>query len=270
MFVRIFDIQSNSYFKSEVYAVINSGWYEKQLVVFFSDSGSYLKFFDYLDKSDPKNPKAMINSIFSGVSRSDFEWIYKRTDSVDKQLEDYAELLSDDVRFFEYRGYSWIYDDKKLLAELLQGGVVSTKGFESKILDSDAHKLKGWNYIETQQDTDFFLEQTISLHDSELKELTYVSGSYVDENNSMHCTDSERRVTMIFESQWCRPVEMVFEGVTKLNLRPSSDNYTSNVYGATLLLHNTAVFFCDDALEDIDESYDGTWVKAYNLRWRFL
>lgn len=269
MFVRVFDSQSNTYFKSEVYAVINSGWYEKQLVVFPSDNNNYFKFFDYLDKSDPKTPKALINAILSSDCHSDFEWIYKRTDDVDKQLEDYTGLLDDDVRFFEYRGYSWIYQDKQLLTKLLKGGIVSTKGFEHQMLDSNAYKLEGWRYIETQQDIEFILEQTSSFHDSVLKDLNYISGAYVDEKNSMYCSDSERRVTIHFESQWCRPIEMIFEGVTALNLRPSSDNYSSNIYGATLLLQNASVFFCDDTINDIDELYIGTWVKAYSLRWRF-
>jgi len=28
-----------------------------------------------------------------------------------------------------------------------------------------------------------------------------------------------------FDSQWCRSIEMGFEGVTALNLRPCHDNY---------------------------------------------
>ena len=270
MFVRIFDMQLNTYFKSEVYAVINSGWYEKQLVVFPSGGDSYFKFFDYLDKSDPKEPKVLINSILSNGFHSDFEWIHQKSDNVDKQLEDYMGLLGSDIRFFEFKGYSWIYNDKQLLAKLLKGDTISTKDFEHQMLDSNAHKIEGWHYIEKQQDIDFILEQTSGFHDSVLKDLSYISGAYVDEKNSMFCTDSERQVAMRFDSQWSRPIEMIFEGVTALNLRPSSDNYSSNIYGATLQLQNASVFFCDDTINAIDELYTGTWVKAYSLRWRFV
>ena len=270
MLVRVFDIQSNTYFKSEVYAIINSGWYEKRLVVFSSGNERYFKFFDYLDKSDSKNPKVLINSILYDDFHSDFAWINQRTDTVDKQLEDYLGLLNNDIRFFEFRGYSWIYKDKQLLTKLLKGDMVSTKGFEHQLLDSNTYKLEGWHYIETQQDIDFILEQTRSFHDSVLKELNYISGAYVDETNSMHCSDSERRVIIHFDSQWCRPVEMIFEGVTALNLRPASDNQSSDIYGATLSLQDASVFFCDDTINDADEFYAGTWIKAYNLRWRFV
>jgi len=270
MFVRVFDQQSNTYFKSEVYAAINSGWYEKRLVVFSSGGDNYFKFFDFLDKSDPENLKVLINSISFSDFHSEFEWIHQRADAVDKQLEDYRSLLDDEILFFEYRGYSWIYRNKELLAKLLKGDMVLTKDFERKMLDPNAYKLEGWQYIETQQDVDFILEQTAVFHDSVLREVNYVSGSYVDEKNSMRCTDNERRVTMRFDSQWCRPIEMVFEGVTALNLRPASDNHSSNIFEATLLLQNAAVFFCDDTVNETDEAYTGTWIKAYGLRWRFV
>ena len=270
MLVRVFDIQSNTYFKSDVYAIINSGWYEKRLVVFSSGNDRYFKFFDYLDKSDAKAPKVLINSILSTGFHPDFDWVHQRVDDVDKQLEDYIGLLNDDIRFFEYRGYSWIYNNKQLLAELLNGGMVSSKGFEHQLIDSNDYKVEGWNYVETQQDIDSILEQTSAFHDSVLKELDYISGAYVDENNSMYCSDSERRIKVRFDSQWCRPIEMIFEGVTELNLRPASDNYSSNIYGATLLLQNASIFFCDDTIDDINELYTGTWIKAYSLRWRFV
>jgi len=270
MLARVFDIRSNTYFRSEVYAIINSGWYEKRLVVFSSGNERYFRFFDYLDKSDPQNPKALINSIFHDGFHSDFEWIHQRTNNVDKQLDDNLGLQNNDIRFFEYSGYSWIYEDKQLLTKLLKGDMVSTKGFEHQLRDSNTYKLEGWHYVETQQDIDFILEQTSSFHDSAIKELNYVSGAYVDGKNFLHCTDSERRVIMHVDSQLCRPVEMIFEGVTALNLRPASDNQSSSIYGVTLSLQDASVFFCDGAISGAEELYAGTWIKAYSLRWRFV
>lgn len=270
MFARVFDVQANVYFKSEIYAVINSGWYEKQLVVVSSDNGSYFKFFDYLDKSDTNKPKVLINAITSDGFNSDFECIYQRTDDVDKKLDEYSELLDDNIRFFEYRGYSWIYENKPLLLELLKGGSVLTKNYKQQMPTPNAYKLEGWFYIEKQQDIDFILEQTSAFHDSVLKELNYISGAYVDDKNSMYCADSKRQITVQFDSQWCHPIEMVFEGVTAMNLRPSSDNHTSNIYGASLFLQNASVFFCDEQMSDVDKTYNGTWIESYSLRWRFI
>jgi hypothetical protein len=129
--------------------------------------------------------------------------------------------------------------------------------------------LDGWSYIESQCDIDFILEQTCWFHDSVLRELNYVSGSYVDDKKHMFCTDSIRQVTMRFDSQQCRPIEMVFEGVSALNLRPHSDNYSSNLYGASLFLQNASIFFCEEQMDRIDKSYEGTWIESYSLRWRF-
>lgn len=63
MFVRVYDNLTDTYFKSEVYAVINPGWYEKRLVIVQTNEGEYFKIFDYLDKSNPQAPKALINLI---------------------------------------------------------------------------------------------------------------------------------------------------------------------------------------------------------------
>jgi len=87
MFVRVFDSQRNIYFKSEVYAVINSGWYEKQLVVFSVDGESYFEFFDYLDKSDFEAPKLLINSIVPHGISPVFEWIHKIVGMLTRNLK---------------------------------------------------------------------------------------------------------------------------------------------------------------------------------------
>jgi len=270
MFVRVYDSQQNIYFKSEVYAIINTGWYEKQLVVFSSGGDKYFKLFDYLEKSNPTAPVALISTIIPGSSVSSSEWMFKRSNDVDKKLNDYVGLLDTEIRFFEYRGYSWIYEDKILLTELLKGNAVSTKGYELQILAPNAYQLEGWNYIETQEGVNFLLEQTSGFHDSVMKELSYVSGSYVDDNKSMYCTDSTRTVTIRFDSQWCNSIEMVFEGVTALNLRPSADNHFSFIYSASLFLRNATIFFCDEHMDDIDKTYEGTWIESYSLRWRFF
>ena len=270
MLVRVFDSQTNIYFKTEVYAIVNGGWYEKQLVVFFIGNDSYFKLFDYLDKSNPSNAKVLINSIFDCGFYSEFECTYQKSGGVDECIEDYKGLLKNDVRFFEYRGYSWIYDNRKLLSRLLNGEIVSTKEFESRLIEANAYKKEGWNYVSTKEDIDFILEQTYSFHDSVLKSLDYVSGSFVGEDNAMRCFDSEKTVTMYFDSQWCDSLELVFEGVTVLNLRPSLDNYGSNIYQITLQIVDEQVYFYDGFVSNITDDYEGTWTKSYCLRWRFI
>jgi len=270
MFVRVFDNVSNAYFKSAVYAVLNGGWYEKQLVVFSFDGDKYFKLIDYLEKEDPSNPVVLINTIIPSFPKSAPEWMFKRSNDVDQILEDYNGLLNADIRFFEYRGYPWIYEDKHLLTELLNGKMVSIEKYKHLLITDDHYQNEGWHYIETQEDINFVLEQTSWFHDSVITKLNYVSGSYVDEHNTMHCTDSIRRLDIYVNSQWCKSIQMVFEGVTAFNLRPSADNHTSFIFDASLFLKDAIIFFCDGTLDHADKSYDGTWVESYSLRWKFL
>ncbi len=269
MLVRVFDQQRNTYFKSEVYATVNLGIYEKCLVVLSTEAGRYFKLFDWLDRSDPQMRTMLIHIVLPGESDTKTEQIYLQSDEPGKTLPEYAALLDEEIRFTAYRGCAWIYQDKALLVELLRGGTVSVAPYASQIHDAHAYQLEGWHYVDTQQDIGFIMEQTDGFHDSTLKELHYVSGSYVDDENAMHCVDSVRQVRMLFDSQWCDTIELVFEGVTALHLRPSQDGFASNIFGASIFVRNASVFFCDEEVSDAGAPCEGTWITAYGLRWRF-
>ena len=75
---------------------------------------------------------------------------------------------------------------------------------------------------------------------------------------------------MVFDSQICQSFELVFEGVTALNLRPGDENYDTWLYDGCVIIKDCSVFFCDTALNEIDFEYTGTWITAYSLRWRFI
>ena len=265
MRVRVYDKKANTYFKSEVYAIINSGYYEKLLVLTPEDMGNCLMFYEYLDKTDKELP-VLINSIT--IDRP-CEWIYMKSDYINEQLVRYKGLLESDIKFFEYRGFSWLWDDTDSLIKLLQGEAISISGsiFE-KNLYSDMKQTE-WKYIDTEDDVNFFMKQTCCFHDSIIKEVNYVSGSFVDSDKIMNVTNL-RKVVIRVDSQQCSNIEMIFEGVTALNLRPPLDNYFGDIYEASIILKDASVFFCDDYLEKIDTNYKGTWISAYSLKWRFV
>jgi len=269
MLVRAYDEQSGVYFTSKVYAVVNSGWYGKYLLAVpsdvSSDGGGYFKFFDYLDKSGGNIHKALINTINADLDDG-AERIYKRSGGVDEKIKDFEEFLDKDERFFEYNGFLWVYENRDFLLKLLKGGTVPAKDYADKLTD---YKIAGWNYVETVDDAGFLMEQTCSFHDSVLKEMNYVSGSYVDGEKRMACSDSEKRVTMRFDSQNCQSIELVFEGVIAMSLYPAPDNYSSDIFGASLFLRDGIVFFCDYETEEIDRDCERTRIEAYSLRWRF-
>ncbi|SHI37722.1 hypothetical protein [Clostridium intestinale] len=266
MRVRVYDKKTNTYFKSEVYAIINSGYYEKLLILTPSNIGDYLMFYDYLDKTEKELP-TLINKI---LPNRPHEWITIRSNSVDEQLNKYKPLLTDDIKFFEYIGFPWIWEDTDTLIKLLHGERISLKGsiFENNLY-SEIIQTK-WNYVETQEDADIFMELACDLHDSVIKEINYISGAYVDSNKAMYPLDDLRRVTVKIQSQQCSDLEMVFEGVTALNIRPALDNYFSDISGTSLIVKDASLFFCDDCLDVIDTLYNGTWILAYSLKWRFV
>ena len=122
--------------------------------------------------------------------------------------------------------------------------------------------------METPGDAEYLLKEVCGFHDSLLRELSYVSGAHANEDGTVCPVDDIRRVTMEFDCQWSPGVELVFEGVTALNLRPAEDNYMSDLYGVSLRVADGQVFFADtEGVEEFPPGV-GTWISAYSLRWR--
>lgn len=265
MRVRVYDKQSGICFQSEVYAIINTGYYEKYLVSVPFGNGGYMKLFDYLDKSDQKLP-VLVNLV---TPQGPEGWIYKQTGKVDRQFEEYRHVLGPSILLFEYRGFPWLWEDTDTLGALLRGESVLIRGslFEDRLYSDTA--LPGWNYVMTQEDADAFQRSVCGFHDAVIRGLDYVSGAYVNADKSMYPLADVRSVSILIQSQQCRDFEMIFEGVTALNLRPAADKYTADIYDASLFVRDASVFFSDSCLEKPDTSYEGTWITAYGLRWRF-
>lgn len=265
MRVRVYDKQSGICFQSEVYAIINTGYYEKYLVSVPFGNGGYMKLFDYLDKSDQKLP-VLVNLV---TPQGPEGWIYKQTGKVDRQFKEYRHVLGPSILFFEYRGFPWLWEDTDTLGALLRGESVLIRGslFEDRLYSDTA--LPGWNYVMTQEDADAFQRSVCGFHDAVIRGLDYVSGAYVNADKSMYPLADVRSVSILIQSQQCRDFEMIFEGVTALNLRPAVDKYTADIYDASLFVRDASVFFSDSCLEKPDTSYEGTWITAYGLRWRF-
>lgn len=264
MRVRVYDKLRNQYFKSEVYAVINLGYYEKQLVLVPSDDGEYFQFFDYLDKTDKELP-VLINCILPETPN---DWIYKKSSVEQERLAPYDDLLKPEVRFFEYHGFGWLWEDTDTLSRLLNGESVR---LQHRTLEGKRYSdldQSGWSYIETQKDADAFLTEVCGFHDAVISEMHYISGAMVDSDHVMS-QDKKQSISLQIQSQQCRNFEMEFEKVTALNLRPARDNEMGNIYEASLVVKNASVFFFDDFAEEFETNETGTWITAYSLRWRF-
>lgn len=99
----------------------------------------------------------------------------------------------------------------------------------------------------------------VGFHDSTLDKITYEEDY------------GKKVLRAIFNnSGWYGVVELSFEGLIRMNLCGFPENYSREIYDATLLVHNETIFWADEILEHEDTSYTGTWIKALNLKWRKL
>ena len=55
-----------------------------------------------------------------------------------------------------------------------------------------------------------------------------------------------------------------------LNLRPAKDNYSSNLFAATIMLKDKTILFYDDKVNSEHENYEGTRINALGMRWRLI
>lgn len=265
MRVRVYDKATNKYLVSEVYAIINSGYYAKYLILEHKEMDKFFCFYEYLDKSI-KTAHLPVNINIISCDELPEPWIV-RAESDIRTLNKFN--VNDKYNgLFEYRGYEFVFKQTDLLNKLLKGHKVryeELRGNEKELSST----LMDWNYVNSNEDINNLMNKFHSFHDSVLKSLSYISGAgKVD--NGMSVTDYLRQVTILFDSDWSDSIEIVFEGVLALNLRPAKDNYSSDLYSATIILKDeTIIFFDSDYVSDMKD-YEGTCINSLGMRWRFI
>lgn len=127
-----------------------------------------------------------------------------------------------------------------------------------------------WNELKTQQDINVLLDTFGYFHDGCIKELKYISGEYVAENLSMYPFNSQRKLSIIFQRQYKDPsvIEIVFEGVVKLNLEPNNEQYDEIIFEAFLGINNNLIYWADTKEFSFDNPTNCTWVAANRAKWR--
>lgn len=129
-----------------------------------------------------------------------------------------------------------------------------------------------WNEIADEKDLNSFMDAMCGFHDSCLKEIKYISGAYVKETLSMFPVNNQRILSIIIQRQFKNPseIEMQFVGLKYLRLFPNGENYTCEILGATMVLKEDCIYWCDcGGLSEEDvESYTGTTICAGKVRWR--
>ena len=130
-----------------------------------------------------------------------------------------------------------------------------------------------WNTIESQDDIMNLLRVSNSFHDSCITEMHYYSGAHLG-SLGLVPVNSKRLLHVFFQGsfQSCKQIELLFIGLEKLSLLPIDENYTCEIFEATLEKNNGRMVWCDgkvDKLEDL-EVYDGTIIVSKMIQWRVV
>lgn len=248
MFVRVFDKETNNYYKSIVYATVGIGWF-LQFIVHNPHTRSF-ELVDYLDKRfEPAKPLVEIIQpdheefiIYTGAQMLKYRHFCKTNGC---QFIDVKRMM----------GYPEVLENNAFLAEL----------FVKRSVPFDAYSISAktlgdtteWNYILTQADADDFMKKFVGFHDSTLEKIGY------SESNSSTV------VNAIFDNNgWFGVVELCFEGVQMLKIMPASENFSREICEASLIVENESVFWADAYMEKPNNSYEGSIIRALNLKWR--
>lgn len=129
-----------------------------------------------------------------------------------------------------------------------------------------------WNEINSQNDLDIFMNMFGHFHDSCMKEFQYISGAFVCEDLSMYPINNKRILKVIFQRQESNRsvIEMEFIGLRQLNIYPIDENYTCEIFAATMVLSRNCVYWYDcHALSESDlTNYKGALISSLKVRWR--
>ena len=158
----------------------------------------------------------------------------------------------------------------------IQKDRISLSTFVGGFKKGNKNMNKEWTQIENQQDIDNLMDAFDCFHDSCLKELKYISGMYVEkESKGMAAVNDKREVHVIIQRQWAPYVlEMIFEKIVCMGLKPQDDDYDGVIYDAHITKENGYWVWFDstDFKDDYREMYNYsnvTFIKAKKIKWRF-
>ena len=260
MRARIYNKDRKRYYISEVYGVINCG--VDMYIVDEMWNPQSVVLVEYLDFSTEMPYDIHVEII--DINPSDhYQYIYVPKD----EMQCINDAVHSPNKYHYFRGYDFIWEEKEALIELLTNGTIEK---ERLSIGDISTKLPDWNYIENRDDIDNLMEQFAGFHDSVLKEFTYVTGDYVDEDNKMHFNVAGgRNIKLVFDSQWASEIEICILSPRCVQLVPPSQNMLADLYDASVFIKDCMVYFYDSYLQAIPEVYDGTYIKAMGVMWRF-
>lgn len=263
MRARVYDKINDTYYISEVYGWLNFGG-DRYIVGRQEQEGLILYLIDYLDYETQPPYKNNIEMIDYNPVPADMPAGYKHG----QELTEINSLLEEKYHhqaISYFWGYEFIWEQREKLAELIVKTVMTDKEIYIKSVNT---KLKGWNYIETESDIKELMEQFSGFHDSVIKELHYISGDCRVEDGLRLSPAGDKKISLIFDSDWSESIEIVFDSIRLVQLAVAGDNYTAELFDASVFVKDCKVYFYDSYMTEIPETYNGTCIKALGMRWR--
>lgn len=250
MFARVFDKKNGVYYKSIIYGKFDSGYYESYIV--YNPIDETFELVDYLDKEN-KN-QSVLMPLIEFINSDKSEWVTCDKANILK-LNRFLKSNGISATLKHYCGYNEVYRDFGFMLRIIRDRIVPQGDCSIQIREpNDAEQ---WTYIKTQNDADAFFKAFAGFHDATLDKIQYVEDYH------------KRCLTITFDnSGWYGVVELCFEGLVSMNLRPAQENYSREIFNACLFVEEECIFWADDALDKEDLNHAGSFIKALNLKWR--
>ncbi|WP_017811932.1 hypothetical protein [Paenibacillus shenyangensis] len=131
-----------------------------------------------------------------------------------------------------------------------------------------------WQQINNQEDIDHIMTRFGGFHDSCIKELYIWTGHHVDEDLSMSVPmQRDYKVRLLVQRQYANPtaIELMFDELVQLYIKPSPENYDSIIYGANFLCKDGLFYWADDrewTPEKAHQYQDVNWICSNKMKWR--
>lgn len=247
MFVRVKDKKHNTHYKSMVYGLINTGYYEQAIL--FNPFIQCFELIDYLDKETKD-----LHPLYECINNNRINWIsYKNAYLL--KIKNFLKEKEFKTSIQHLEGYPEVIDDYDFIFKMLKHKKVALSETIQKIKTNEDEQE--WNYIRNQEDADDFMKLFMGFHDSTLDKMLYEEDY------------DTKQLNVIFDnSGWYGVVELCFEGLLRMNLRAFGENYSREIYDATLNVNDETVYWADGETTPDNDHFNGTWIKALNLKWK--
>ncbi len=235
------------FYQSMVYCVIGP-YQDEQYVVFDSDADR----FELVAAKDENKAAKWAN--IQIIDEEEDEWVFYENAHLLK-YKAYCKKHGKEMNVPWIRGYQDVCENYEFLSAILEKK--SVPAGEAGITFRTRKDISEWKYIETQADADKFMKAFQGFHDSRLETMNYTE------------RESSAEILTVFDnSEWYGVVELCFEGVQAVNIRPAKAGCLRVILSATLIVKDASVFWADDYMEEENLEHKGSWIKALSLKWR--